>query len=134
MSTRTKKNEAEAAEESVRREKTAPETVEEKPVPPDGPAEAEAAEQARKREEQIKAFLAKLPDPCVYCGPSVRGVARQYTVYNGGIPDVVKRFIMEHPAAKGLLVSVERFVQVRIKLETRGTAESILFNKVRAEL
>ena len=70
----------------------------------------------------------------MYCGPSVRGVARQYTVYNGGIPDVVKQFITEHPAAKGLLVSVERFAQVRIKLETRGTAESIIYKKVKDEL
>lgn len=25
--------------------------------------------------------FAALPSPCVYCGPSVRGVARQYTTY-----------------------------------------------------
>ncbi len=124
---------------SIRTKKNPAETEEKQNALPGGQTENaagenEAAEKKRKQEEQIKVFLAKLPDPCVYCGPSVRGVARQYTVYNGGIPDVVKRFVMEHPAAKGLLVSVERFAQVRIKLETRGTAESILFNKVRAEL
>ncbi len=125
MSTRTKKNPAETEE----KQNALPGGQTENAA-----GENEAAEKKRKQEEQIKVFLAKLPDPCVYCGPSVRGVARQYTVYNGGIPDVVKQFIMEHPAAKGLLVSAERFAQVRIKLETRGTAESILFNKVRAEL
>ena len=46
--------------------------------------------------------------PCVYCGPSVRGVARQYTVYASG----------NTPAA----------------LETAGTAESILYNKIKNEL
>ena len=125
MSTRTKKNPAEIEE----KQNTLPGGQTENAA-----GENEAAEKKRKQEEQIKVFLAKLSDPCVYCGPSVRGVARQYTVYNGGIPDVVKQFITEHPAAKGLLVSVERFAQVRIKLETRGTAEAILFNKVRAEL
>lgn len=125
MSTKTKKNTAEAVEEQIAPAGGQPE---------DAAGKNETEEQKQKQEEQIKAFLDKLPDPCVYCGPSVRGVARQYTVYNGGIPDVVKKFITEHPAAKGLLVSVERFAQVRIKLETRGTAESILFNKVRAEL
>ena len=130
MSARTKKNTVETVEEQ-----TTPAAQEEQSETPGDPAtETEAAENARKQEAQIKTFLSKLPDPCVYCGPSVRGVARQYTVYNGGIPDVVKQFITEHPAAKGLLVSVERFAQVRIKLETRGTAEFILFNKVRAEL
>lgn len=88
----------------------------------------------RSQEKQIKEFLGKLPDPCVYCGPSVRGVARQYTVYHGGIPDALKAFIMEHRAAKGLIVSVERFAQVRTHLETPGTGEAILFRKVRAEL
>lgn len=84
--------------------------------------------------ERDEAFFNRLPDPCVYCGPSVRGVAQQYTVYNGGVPDVMKQFVSEHPAAKGLLVSVNRFVKVRTKLETQGTAESILFNKLREEL
>ena len=97
-------------------------------------AEAASGQPEDKQEEQIKAFLDKLPNPCVYCGPSVRGVARQFTVYHGGIPDALKAFIMEHRAAKGLIVSVERFAQVRTRLETPGTGESILFRKVRAEL
>ena len=53
--------------------------------------------------------------PVVYCGPSVRGVARQYTVYAGTIPAALADFIQAHPAAKGLLVSVGRFAQVRSK-------------------
>lgn len=99
-------------------------------------AERRAAEEEKKRrqEEQDEAFFKKLPDPCVYCGPSVRGVVKQYTVYNGGIPDVLKEFIKEHRAAKGLLVSVEKFAQARQKLETPGTGEYILFHKVRGEI
>lgn len=127
MSTRTKKNPAETAEESA----AAIQEAENTGAVTEG---NEDAEKARKREEQLKAFLGKLPDPVVYCGPSVRNVARQYTVYNGGIPDALKQFIMEHPAAKGLLVSVDRFAQVRIELETKGTAKSILFKKVLEDL
>lgn len=119
--------------------KTAAEAVEEVRADVENKAvEAVMGEEEKKRrqgqEEQIKAFLEKLPNPCVYCGPSVRGVARQFTVYNGGIPDALKKFIMEHKAAKGLIVSVERFAQVRTRLETPGTGEFILFRKVRAEL
>lgn len=123
MSTRTRKNPAEAAKESAAalQEAESAETV---------TKGTEDAEKERKREEQLKAFLDKLPDPVVYCGPSVRNVTRQYTVYTGGIPDALKQFIMEHPAAKGLLVSVDRFAQTRIELETKGTAKSILFRKV----
>ena len=69
--------------------------------------------------------------PCVYCGPSVRGVARQYTVYaSGNTPAALDEFVKQHPAAKNLLVPVERFAQTRKALETAGTAESILYNKI----
>ena len=71
--------------------------------------------------------------PVVYCGPSVRG-ARQYTVDAGTIPAALADFIQAHPAAKGLLVSVGRFAQVRSNLGRSGTAEAILFQKIKSEL
>lgn len=71
---------------------------------------------------------------CVYCGPSVRGVARQYTVYTVGIPKALTEFFKEHPEAEALLVPVDRFARTRKALETAGTAEAIIFNKVRSEL
>lgn len=117
--TKTKKPAAEAVEEGKTNAATEALTDEEK---------------QRRQEEQDKAFFAKLPDPCVYCGPSVRNVARQFTVYNGGIPDALKEFIKERRAARGLIVGVERFAQMRTRLETPGTGEFILFRKVRAEL
>ena len=67
--------------------------------------------------------------PCVYC------VARQYTVYaSGNTPAALDEFVKQHPAAKNLLVPVERFAQTRKALETAGTAESILYNKIKNEL
>ena len=118
---------------TTRTKKTAAEVVEEAKAPA-APETLTDEEKKRRQEEQDKEFFAKLPDPCVYCGPSVRNVARQFTVYHGGIPDALKEFIKEHRAAKGLIVSVERFAQVRTRLETPGTGEFILFRKVRAEL
>ena len=85
-------------------------------------------------QEQERDEFADIPNPCVYCGPSVRGVARQYTTYQGGIPDPLKEFIKEHPAARGLIVPASRFAIVRKRLETRGTAESIIYKKVKDEL
>lgn len=72
--------------------------------------------------------------PCVYCGPSVPSVVRQYTVYTGGIPDTLKTFIREHPAVRGLIIPVEQFAQTRKRMETAGTAEAILYQKVKSEL
>ncbi len=120
---------------TTKSKKTAEEAAEEiKAAGLEGAATGEKKSKQEERDKQDEVFFAKLPDPCVYCGPSVRGVARQFTVYTGGIPDALKEFILEHRAAKGLLVSVERFAQVRTRLETPGTGEFILFRKVRAEL
>ena len=70
----------------------------------------------------------------VYCGPTVRGVTRQYTVYNNGLPEVMEEFFKKHPAAKRLLVPVDAFAKTRANLETEGTAESIIFNQIKKEL
>ena len=92
------------------------------------------AQEEQTTQEQERDEFADIPNPCVYCGPSVRGVARQYTTYQGGIPDPLKEFIKEHPAARGLIVPASRFAIVRKRLETRGTAESIIYKKVKDEL
>lgn len=79
-------------------------------------------------------MFGKLPNPCVYCGPSVRGVARQYTTFMGGIPDPLKEFIKAHPTARALLVGTAQFAGIRKRLETPGTAEAVMYKKVKSEL
>ena len=68
----------------------------------------------------------KTAGPRVYCGPSIRAIARQYTVFTGDVPEALEQFIQKNPAAGSLLVPVERFAETRRRLETAGTAESIL--------
>lgn len=79
-------------------------------------------------------MFANLPNPCVYCGPSVKGVARQYTTYQGGIPDSMRKFIQEHPGVLGLIVSTGTFPDMRRRLEKHGTKEAELYKAVKAEL
>lgn len=86
----------------------------------------EAAEQTERKPTY--------PKPCVYCGPTVPNVARQYTVYSHGIPKELEAFIQEHPAARGMLVSVENFPEMRRRLDTPGTAQAVLYQKIRAEM
>ena len=76
----------------------------------------------------------KIPDPCVYCGPSVKGVARQFTVYRGGIPKALEEFMETHKIAKRLLILEAQFAQVRVKLGTPGTVEYMLLQKLKAAL
>ena len=99
----------------------------------------EAAEAAEK--QQVEAMEAEAPtaepvkqDSRVWCGPSVRGVARQNTIYTGELPEALKEFIGKHPAAAGLVVGLDAFAATRRSVETAGTAESYLFGKIKSEL
>ena len=94
--------------------------------------EPEAAEDEEVEPEPD--MFGNLPNPCVYCGPSVRGVARQYTTYQGGISDALREFIRAHPGALGLIVSTGKFPAMRKRLETYGTKEANLYKAVKAEL
>lgn len=95
--------------------------------------EGEVMELSQQEPETAKEFV--FPDPCVYCGPSVKGVAKQYTVYTGGlVPKPLRDFVRQYPAVKGLIVPVGRFAKVRERLEQKGTPEAILYQTVRSKL
>ena len=91
------------------------------------PAAETAAETAATEQEKTSVTQ-------VYCGPTVRGVAKQYTVFRGGIPEALEAFIAIHPEAAALVVDVERIVETRKRLEPAGTAEAILYGKIKSEL
>jgi len=134
---------AKEAEKVEQVQETAPELETAEQVQEAAP-EPEAAEQvqeaapepeaAEQDEEAGPDMFANLPNPCVYCGPSVKGVARQYTTYQGGIPDALRNFIKDHPGALGLIVSTGTFPAMRKRLETYGTKEAELYKAVKAEL
>lgn len=70
----------------------------------------------------------------VYCGPTIKGIAKQYTVYRDDTPSALKELLKIRPALKGLLVELDRFPEVRRKLGRKGTAEAILFEKLKGEI
>lgn len=94
-----------------------------------------AAETACEQAVEVKPTEARAEKPScrVYCGPTVRGVAHRFTVYSGELPESLRKFISEHPAAGGLVVPVERFAETRRRIETAGTAEAILYSKIKSE-
>ena len=70
----------------------------------------------------------------VYCGPTIRGVARQYTVFEGGIPAKLEELAEGNAAIRSLIVPMDKFAATRMKVEKAGTAENILYNKVKKVL
>lgn len=82
--------------------------------------------------EKTKTQSSVFPQPCVYCGPTIKGIARQYTVYIAGVPRLLEELVKENPLAKGLIVSVEQLPETRRALEKAGTPENILYQKMQA--
>lgn len=72
---------------------------------------AEASAMGMAERAEGAAGRKKKAGPVVYCGPTVRGVAKQYTVFSGGIPEALEDFSERHPEVKALLVPVEQFAE-----------------------
>lgn len=70
----------------------------------------------------------------VYCGPNIKGVAPQYTVFTDGLPAKLVEKAEAFPIVKALIVLREKFAEMRMKVEKEGTAENILYKKAAALL
>lgn len=55
-----------------------------------------------------KAKKAEQPATVVYVGPSIPGVAKQFTTYREGIPDALAEAIRDTPAMEGLVIPLEQ--------------------------
>ena len=67
-----------------------------------------------------------------YCGPTIKGIAPQYTVFVDGLPDKLKEKVEQVPLLKALIVPLDKLAEMRVKLEQDGTRENILCNKAAA--
>lgn len=121
---RTKKEDLNTAQELETAEEEAKGTAQ----------ELETVEDTEAAEEK-QDLLAGLPNPCVYCGPSVKGVARQYTIFQGGgLPEALRAFVEDHPEVLPLIVSIGKFPAMRKRLDTPGTPEARLFKRIKGAL
>jgi len=135
----TDKKEQDATQETAEREENAEREPQKTPQnAPETEGDTDTAESGDApqgtQDEPERDLFAGIPNPCVYCGPTVRGVARQYTTYQGGIPCALRDFIKEHPEARGLIVSTAQFPNLRKRLDTLGTAEAKLYRQVKEAL
>ena len=54
--------------------------------------------------------------PVVYCGPSIPGVANQFTTYQNGVPAGLEAKAQEIPAIRGLLIPLDQLPDAMKKL------------------
>lgn len=64
-----------------------------------------------------------------YCGPTVKGIAPQYTVFVDGLPEKLKEKVEQVPLLNALIVPLDKLAETRVKIDQEGTRENILYNK-----
>lgn len=52
----------------------------------------------------------------VYCGPTIPGVAKQFTVYANGLPAPLAEAVQKDPAMGGLVIALEQLPDAMKKL------------------
>lgn len=51
--------------------------------------------------------------PVVYCGPTIRGVAVQFTTYTNGVPTALEEATKKNQVLGGLVVPLDQLPEVR---------------------
>lgn len=66
----------------------------------------------------------------VYCGPSIKNVAKEGTVYAGGLPEIFTEYAKTRPEVMSLVVPLEKYAEFRAAIEQKGTAAYIIYKNV----
>lgn len=82
---------------------------------------------------QEKAAGGKASGPVVYIGPTIRGVVQTSTVFNNGLPAVVKEKVKKMPLLGEMLIPVADLGKARKEMAVKGSAVRSCYDKV-AEL
>lgn len=80
---------------------------------------------AKKIIEEIKK-----PNIMVYCGPSIKGVAQQYSHFNNGIPKKLKEYAANYKEVERLIVPIGNLVEAKKNLSIEGTIENLSFKAI----
>lgn len=66
----------------------------------------------------------------VYCGPSIKGVARQYTAYNNGLPEGLKQAAEKNKILAALIVPLEDLPEAMRQLRQKSGRIYTLYKAV----
>ena len=80
---------------------------------------------------KTKSTKPALPETVVYCGPTLRGIAKQYTPYTDGLPDALEQLCARVPLLRELIVPLSKLADERAALNTSGSRESMIFDKAK---
>ena len=66
----------------------------------------------------------------VYCGPTIRGVVKQFTFYTGKLPPALVEKAQAIPAINALIVPLEAFPATRVALFNPDSAEAAIYRNI----
>lgn len=72
---------------------------------------------------------AQAAGPVVYCGPTIHGVAVQFTTYTNGVPTALEEATKENPVLGGMVVPLEQLPEVRRQFHTGAGRYYTLYRK-----
>lgn len=72
----------------------------------------------------------KQPEKVIYMGPTIRGVANQGTVFDGGIPLELEEKAKKIPAVRALIIPLKNLSKASAELAVSGSALNTLYKKI----
>lgn len=69
----------------------------------------------------------------VYCGPSIKGVARRFTAYNNGIPEGLKAATEKNKVLAAMIVPLEELPEAMRQLRQKSGRIYTLYKAVQGK-
>lgn len=66
----------------------------------------------------------------MYIGPSIKNVVTTGTLYNNGLPEILKSEMEKQPVIGSLIVPMSGLVAAQKEIATPGSALNLIYNKV----
>lgn len=72
----------------------------------------------------------KIKGTIIYCGPTIKGVVKQYASFTNGVPKKVQEYANSNKAVSRLLVPISEFIETKKNIVIKGTVENSSFNSI----
>ena len=80
---------------------------------------------------KVKAAVVEEPTAVVYCGPKIPGIAAQYQVFTGGLPEQLNAAIKQKPVLGALIVPLAEMAEARKAINSGTGRLAALFRKAK---
>lgn len=69
------------------------------------------------------------PETVVYCGPTLRGIAKQYTPFTDGLPESLRQQCEKIPLLHELIVPIDQLSATKSAINTFGSKARMVYDR-----